>query len=243
MTQIFFSARKLNLFKKNSALNRGHRYSAMAVCDAHTVWGNGVGGWRMYLPSRSDEPPQIDWRENSRHAKAGHSILSTGPFLSVQTENGTGPGDTTRRVGASVQLNVRVQCTDWIDIDRVQILVNGRARKELNFTRASHPDWFGNGVVKFERTIDVPLTEDAHLIVVAAGEHSNLATGYGTSGQARNHPFAYHNPIFVDVDGGGFTPNGDTLGWPLPVKKISVEDAKKMLVERGLPEVTELPGS
>ena len=34
-------------------------------------------------------------------------------------------------------------------------------------------------------------------------------------------PFAYHNPIFVDVDGHGFTPNGDTLGWPLPVKKIS----------------------
>ncbi len=37
-------------------LNRGHRYAGMAVCDAHTVWGNGVGGWRMYMPSASDEP-------------------------------------------------------------------------------------------------------------------------------------------------------------------------------------------
>ncbi|MDO8630630.1 MAG: carboxypeptidase regulatory-like domain-containing protein, partial [Phycisphaerales bacterium] len=29
-------------------LNRGHRYAAMAVNDAHSVYGNGVGGWRMY---------------------------------------------------------------------------------------------------------------------------------------------------------------------------------------------------
>ncbi len=209
-------------------LNRGHRYAAMAVCDAHSVYGNGTGGWRMYMPSRSDEPPQIDWRENSRHAKAGHSILTTGPFLSVQTSDGTGPGDTTRAT-AGVQLRVKVQCTDWIDIDRVQILVNGRAVPALNFTRASHPDWFSAGVVKFDRTIEVPLSEDAHLIAVVAGEKSDLSIGYGTSAQAEIKPFAYHNPIFVDVDSGGFTPNGDTLGFPLPVKKLSVEEAKAML--------------
>jgi hypothetical protein len=76
------------------------------------------------------------------------------------------------------------------------------------------------------------LKEDAHLIVVAAGEKSNLSTGYGTSGQAKITPFAYHNPIFVDLDGNGFTPNEDTLDWPLPVKKISVEEAKRMLADR-----------
>ena len=212
-------------------LNRGHRYAAMAVCDSHTVWGNGVGGWRMYLPSASDDPAKIDWRENCRHAKAGHSILTTGPFLSVRTEDGTGPGDTTRAT-AGVKLRVKVQCADWFDIDRVQVLVNGRPRPDLNFTRTSHPDWFGDGVVQFERTLDVPLAEDAHLIVVAVGEKSDLAIGYGTSPQAKMRPLAYHNPIFVDVDGGGFTPNGDTLDWPLPVKKISVQDAKKLLAER-----------
>jgi hypothetical protein len=215
-------------------LNRGHRYSAMAVCDAHSVWGNGTGGWRMYMPSASDEPAKIDWRENSRHAKAGRSILTTGPFLTVQTETGAGPGDTTRAT-SGVKLRVKAQCTDWIDIDRVQILVNGRAVPALNFTRESHPEWFGGGVVKFDRTLEVPLSEDAHLIVVATGEKSTLATGYGTSSQAKIRPFAYHNPIFVDVDGGGFTQNGDALGWPLPVRKISVEDAKRMLAERGLP--------
>ena len=33
------------------------------------------------------------------------------------------------------------------------------------------------------------------------------------------HPTAISNPIFVDVDGGGFKANGDTLGHPLPVKE------------------------
>jgi hypothetical protein len=135
------------------------------------------------------------------------------------------------RAGASVSLQIKVQCTDWIDIDRVQILVNGRARSDLNFTRASHPQWFGNGVVKFDRAVKVDLSEDAHLIVVATGEKSDLSVGYGTSSQGTIRPFAYHNPIFVDVDGGGFTPNGDTLGYPLPVKGISVEEAKQMLQE------------
>lgn len=208
-------------------LNKGHRYVGVAVCDAHSVYGNGTGGWRMYMPSASDEPAKIDWRENSRHAKEGRSYLTTGPFLQVQTEDGTQPGGTVRATGG-VKLKVRVQCTDWIDIDRVQVLVNGRQEPKLNFTRATHPTWFASGVVKFDRVIDVPLAEDAHLIVVAAGENFDLKTGYGTSAQSRIKPIAYHNPIWADVDGGGFKPNGDTLGWPLTTK-VSLDEARALL--------------
>lgn len=209
-------------------LNRGHRYAAMAVCDAHAIYGNGVGGWRMYMPSKSDKPGEIDWRENSRHAKAGRSILTTGPFLQVSTEDGTLPGGTTRAPGGT-KLKIKVQCTDWIDIDRVQVLVNGRQEPKLNFTRQSHPRMFKDGVVKFDEELSVPLDEDAHLIVVAIGENHDLSTGYGTSSQARIKPCAYHNPIFVDVDGSGFKPNGDLLGWPLPTRGVSVEEAKAAL--------------
>lgn len=208
-------------------LNKGHRYVGVAVCDAHSVYGNGTGGWRMYMPSASDEPAKIDWRENVRHAKEGRSYLTTGPFLQVQTDDGTLPGGTVRATGG-VKLKVRVQCTDWIDIDRVQVLVNGRAEPKLNFTRATHPTWFANGVVKFDRVIDVPLSEDAHLIVVAAGENFDLKTGYGTSAQAKIKPIAYHNPIWADVDGGGFKPNGDTLGFPLTTK-VSLDEARALL--------------
>ncbi|MGV3753846.1 MAG: CehA/McbA family metallohydrolase [Verrucomicrobiota bacterium] len=209
-------------------LNRGHRYWATAVCDAHTVYGNGVGGWRMYFPSASDKPNEIEHEEIARHAKAGRSYLTTGPFLQVTTEDGIQPGGETRATG-SIKLKVKVQCTDWIDIDRVQVLVNGRQEPKLNFTRKSHPKMFADGVVKFDQTLEVGLSEDSHLIVVAMGENSDLSTGYGTSSQAKIRPCAYHNPIFVDADGGGFKPNGDLLGWPLPTKGMKVEEVRALL--------------
>jgi hypothetical protein len=211
-------------------LNRGHRYAAMAVNDSHSIYGNGTGGWRMYMPSKSDEPREIDWRENSRHAKAGRSVLTTGPFLRVRTTDGVMPGAEVRSPGG-VKLEVHVQCADWIDIDRVQVLVNGFPEPALNFTRKSHPAFFQDGVVKFDRVIEVPLTHDAHLIVVVIGEGFDLSKGYGTSTQGTIRPCAYHNPIFVDTDNDGFTANGDSLGWPLPVKKVTVAEARKLLGE------------
>ncbi|MBM3832310.1 MAG: hypothetical protein FJ403_03335 [Verrucomicrobia bacterium] len=212
-------------------LNRGHRLVGMAVSDAHSVHGNGVGGWRMYMPSVSDVPNQIDWRENSRHAKAGRSILTTGPFLEVTAPDGHGPGSEVRSSGG-ITLKVRVQCTDWIDIDRVQVLVNGRPEPKLNFTRRTHPDAFERGVVKFEREIHVPLTEDAHIIVVAYGENGDLSFGYGSSDQAKLKPCAFNNPIYVDVDGRGFKANGDMLDYPLMTKRYTIEQARRILERR-----------
>lgn len=212
-------------------LNRGHKYWGIAVSDAHRVHGNGVGGWRTYVQSSTDQPAKLNWRELSRNSKAGRMILTTGPYLEVTTEDGIVAGGQTRGNGG-VKLNVRVQCTDWIDIDRVQVLVNGRQRPDLNFTRKSHAKMFQDGVVKFDQTIDVPLSEDAHLIVVAYGENFDLKTGYGTSAQASIKPCAYNNPIFIDVDGNGFKPNGDLLDYPLPVKGIKAEDVKAMLEKR-----------
>jgi hypothetical protein len=215
-------------------LNRGHRYTSIAVSDAHRVHGNGVGGWRSYISSSTDEPQKLDWKELIRNAKAGRVMITNGPFLQVTAEDGTVPGGSTRAQG-SINLNVKVQCTDWIDIDRIQVLVNGRQPKELNFTRVSHPDWFGDGVVKFDRTIEVMLSQDSHLIVAAVGEGSDLSVGYGSSWQAHMHPSGYINPIWVDVDGGGFTPNGDQLGWDLPVgSRMPLEKVRQMLRKAGL---------
>jgi hypothetical protein len=185
----------------------------------------------MYMPSASDEPAKIDWRENARAAKAGCSYLTTGPFLQVSTLKGERPGATVRAEGGSVTLKVSVQCTDWIGIDRVQVLVNGRAPAELNFTKATHPALFKEGVLKFEREIQISLKEDAHLIVVACSEHTDLQTGYGSSSQSANRPLAYNNPLYVDVDGNGFQPNGDPLGFTHSGKKVTVEDAKQFLAQ------------
>jgi hypothetical protein len=221
-------------------LNQGHRLVAVGVADAHSVYGNGVGCWRLYLPSSTDEPAKIDWAELAPHAKAGHLVLSTGPFLEVTTQNGKIAGDDDRSTGG-IDLTVRVQCTDWMDIDRVQVLVNSKPDPTLNFTRTSHPQMFKDGVVKFAEKIHVPLQSDAHLIVVAIDEDGHQAIGYGTSDYAKMRPCAYNNPIYVDADGNGFKPNYDTLGFDLPVGRQTADKAKAQLVKAGLMQAEPTP--
>ncbi len=217
-------------------LNQGHRLRAVAVCDAHSVYGNGVGTWRTYLPSTTDDPAKVDWREMSRAAKAGRSYLTTGPFMTVVARSNAGecgPGDDLASADGALTLRVRVLCTDWLDVDRVQVLVNGRAVPEANFTRASHPDWFGAGTVKFDREFPVKLAADAHVIVVAVGENSSLVACYGTSPQGVMRPMAYNNPFYVDLGGDGWKPNRDTLGHELPVSNLTADKVRTLL---GLPE-------
>ncbi len=209
-------------------LNQGHRLVAVGVADAHSVYGNGVGCWRGYIPSNTDEPAKIDWAELSPRVKQGNMVLTTGPFLEVTTQNGKIAGDDDRATGG-IDLKVRVQCTDWIDIDRVQVLVNSKADPKLNFTRAANPKMFQDGVVKFEQTLHVPLQQDAHLIVVAIDEDGDSKVGFGTSDYAKMRPCAYNNPIYVDADGGGFKPNGDTLGYDLPTMGMTADKAKALL--------------
>ncbi|MEM7697802.1 MAG: CehA/McbA family metallohydrolase [Verrucomicrobiota bacterium] len=209
-------------------LNRGVTVWGIGVADAHHVHGNGVGSWRTYIPSSTDSPSRIDWREMSRHAKAGRMILTSGPFLEVETGSGAIAGGQDRSSG-EVELDVKVQCPSWLDIDRVQVLVNGYQHPDYNYTRETHADMFSDEVVKFDHTLSIDLSEDAHLIVVAIGENSNLQLGYGSSTQSSIQPCAYNNPIFIDVDGGGFQPNYDELGHPLPVSNLSVEKVEALL--------------
>ncbi len=198
-------------------LNQGRHVWCVAVSDAHRVFGgSGVGGWRTYVPSSTDEPSDIDPTEVIRNSKAGQMMITNGPFLEVATDQGLPIGSRLTSPGG-VTLRVRVQTPNWIDIDRVQVLVNSRPLPKHNYTRSSHGQLFQSGVIKFEQQIRVDLPRDAHLIVVASGESSTLEKGWGRSPEAQMPPVAFTNPIYVDVDGNGFQPNGDTLGHPLLV--------------------------
>ena len=213
-------------FRWMQLLNQGLPIAVVSVADAHTVFDMGVGGWRTYIPSSTDNPAEIDVREIVRNAKAGRMVLSNGPFLEVTGEDGAIAGDTTR--GSDIyRLDVRVQSNTWVKVDRVVVLANGRLRHDLDFRADSHPSLFkGQGAERFRHRIPVSLAEDSHLIVVAVSEDSDLRTGYGKAWQGGMRPCAYNNPIFVDVDGNGFTPNGDTLGHPLPVGPLNPPKSK-----------------
>ncbi len=189
--------------------------------DAHYSFHE--SGWqRNYIRSATDDPAEIDTMEMVRASAAGHVVMTNGPFLEVSLrgsgEKSAGPGDTLAVPSGQAKLHVKVQCPNWFDINRVQVYVNGRPLESANFTRRNQADRFGDGVVKFEQQIPLTLEQDAHVIVAAVGEGLKMGPIMGPR-FGENMPAAVSNPIFVDVDGGGFKPNGDLLDVPLPLEK------------------------
>lgn len=200
-------------------LNQGIRTPAVHNTDAHYNF-HGSGGIRNYVRSRTDDPAEVQTIDIIHESEAGHITLTNGPFLEVRATAGDQeaiPGDDMAAAEGEIALHVRVQCPNWLDIDRVQVLVNGRAVETYNFTRATTPDRFHDGVVKFEHEFPVKLEKDAHLVVVAVHETRTVGAVMGPVWGSELIG-ACANPIFIDVDGGGWQANGDTLDHPLPVK-------------------------
>jgi hypothetical protein len=222
---LVLEGRKYNhrVFNWLQLINQGRYIPGVVNTDAHYNF-HGSGWLRNYVRSSTDDPARIDTLEIVRNVEKGHVIVTNGPYLEVEVRALAAPktaipGETLRVSGKEVELWIRVQCPNWFDVDRVQVLRNGRPDPELNWTRSSHPGAFGDtGVVRFERRVALRVEQDQHLIVVAAGEGSRLGLTMGPQHE-NDPPVALNNPIFLDVDGNGFTPNGDTLGAPLPVKE------------------------
>lgn len=202
-------------------LNQGHRIYGVVNTDAHYNY-HGSGGLRNWIQSTTDAPAEIDFMEMVHASEQGRLIMSNGPYLEATfTAADSGQtvvsGQDLEAGSGKVTAHIRVQCPNWIDIDTVFVLINGRVVEELQFTREATADRFTDDVVKFDQKIDIQLEQDAHIVVVTGHRTEVLGDVQGPSWGAQ-HPAALTNPVFVDVDGNGFAPNKDTLGYPLPVK-------------------------
>jgi hypothetical protein len=205
-------------------LNLGYRVPGVVNTDAHYTF-HGSGFLRNYVASSQDDPAEIDTMEMVHATEHGHVLMTTGPFMEVAFQAAqAGPhakgimGDDVAAPGGKAELHVRVQCANWMDINRVQVFVNGKPEESLNFTRTANADRFSDGVVKFDQKIPLTLRTDAHVVVAAIGEGLNLIAVQGPE-YGKHPPMALANPIFVDIDGNGFQPNGNQLGLPLPLPK------------------------
>jgi len=218
--------REHTVFRWLQMLNLGYRVPGVVNTDAHYNF-HGSGFLRNYLASPSDDPAKIQVADVIRASEAGRVVMTSGPFLEAVASAGgdagatagdaakpAGPGETLRAADGQVSLRIRVQCPNWFDVDRVQVFVNGRPDPKLNFTRRDQAAMFTRDVVRFEQEIAIALDRDAQLVVATVGEGSNVGLVMGPD-HAQRRPIAVTNPIFVDVDGGGFQPNGDLLGVPL----------------------------
>lgn len=218
------SRMRIPMFQWLQLLNQGHRIPGVINTDSH--YNHHGSGWRRnWFACSTDDPAKISTDEMVRQAKAGHIIMSTGPFLSVTGQSGAKPdtalpGDSLAATDGKVTLKVTVQCPNWLDVNRVQVFVNGQPSKKHNYTRRESPKLFGkiDAVKKFDSSIDVLIDRDSHLIVATIGEGMTMEKVMGTR-YGKRPPIAVSNPIFVDFDGNGFKHNEDDLGLPLPGAK------------------------
>ena len=202
-------------------LNQGRRIPGVVNTDAHYNY-HGSGWLRNWFESPTDDPADVKTIDVVHASEHGHLVMSNGPFLEVRAQSSKSDksftaGDDMTASDGTVNLHIKVQCPNWHDVNRVFVLVNGRLQPEHDFRRETHSALFHDDTVKFDESISLSLESDAHVIVVAAGEGLELGPVCGPAAGSQE-PTAVTNPIYVDVDGGGFRPNHDTLGHPLPVK-------------------------
>ncbi len=206
-------------------LNQGLRIYGVVNTDSHYNF-HGSGGLKLWIKSSTDDPAKINSDEMRDASREGHLIMSNGPYLEAtfkEAETDQEPvisGQDLVAKSRRVSAKIRVQCPNWLDVDTVIVLVNGRRSDKLTFSRDTHPSMFGKDVLKFDGTVEIELTEDAHVIVLTGHRTQVLGDIMGPM-WGTQHPTALSNPVFVDITGDGFTANKDTLAIPLPVKFVA----------------------
>lgn len=175
-----------------------------------------VGLARTYLNLGTASPTQDDLSAVATALRTGAAVASTGPLLDVAVGT-SGPGATVSGTNPSVTLTVNVWSASWVPVDEVRVVVNGALAATAPFgaTPAAN-GWTVDAADArhWSRTFTVPMSSltggKDGWIVVEAGVPLSTTGAYATGTPWNKvmkgiYPVAVTNPIFVDVDGGGYT--------------------------------------
>lgn len=190
-------------------LNRGLRVPATGASDSHGIRTSPVGYTRTCLELGMDEPPADP---ASRRALAdavrdairdGRSTVSGGHYLEVGIEDPNTPGvfvgpggvirgpfpDCTDGVGKCATIQLRLQVASWIDVDRLEVFVDGESVFSTPIGGVI-PD--AGPADRFIDTFEIPVTESSRFVVVATEADEPLRIYSG------RRPFVVSNPIYLE---------------------------------------------
>ena len=167
--------------------------------DAH--WNYHGSGWtRNWIAVPDDDPARCEVLEIVRATEAGRVVMSNGPFLTMTAAAGeakAGLGETIAAADGHVDVTVEVRCANWLDVDRVGLVVNGTMPTEFFFLREAEDDGFRDeGPLRFARTVRVPV--DGPTTIVAVCGDVTRTLGIAAGGEAaKQNPAAMTNAIYV----------------------------------------------
>ena len=156
----------------------GHRVAGTGNSDSHHALTTLVGFPRNFVQVGKDDPPAVTGQDLADAVHGLRLSVSAGPFV-------------TARLDEAGDVDVRVQAAPWVAVDRLQLVVDGEVVDTVALSGARE------SVVRFEGVLETNLDQDAFVIVVVEGDAPMDPLYPGKL------PFAFTNPLFVDVDGDG----------------------------------------
>jgi hypothetical protein len=171
-------------------LRAGRRVFAVGSSDSHGISGSPVGYPRTCLAVGTDDPRALTANLVRDQLAAGHGTVSGGIYITAAI-GGAGPGDTTTGAGVQQMVDVTVQAATWIDVDAIEVIVDGLTVDTIPIMPADAD--VANPVIRWHGQIPVQVRATGGFVVIAA---------YGTQSLEPVHPgktpFGVANPIFVN---------------------------------------------
>lgn len=258
-------------------LNRGFRVTGTAVTDTHKLIRDpgGVPCSYVRMPEGKDTIAPLDQAAFAAAVNQGRLVGTNGPLLDARlVDPDTGDeaevGETLALgAGKAMQLVVTIQTPRWYTVDKVEVFSNATSivtppgqlvetkppvafSQDVDMTEADLMPAVEGGAegARYVKTVtfDLQPGEDAYYVVLATGNKATSGDLRPIVGDAAK-ALAFTNPLFVDVDGGGWNPPLDAAKVPAPLPPAprpgSPGDlsmpvpATRALVERGLIEARE----
>lgn len=222
-------------------LNLGYRQTAIGNSDTHGMTSTEAGCPRNWVISDTDSPAFIDDQAVADAVREHRVVASYGPFLQMWVEDAVIGSDVAAE--GTVDVRIEVQAPSWIDVDRVELYENGTLIAEWDVPPGAAAPRFAEAI-SLQPTQDawyvaiamgeeslapvftpveipyIPLDEAVTgalggLTVFQTPALAGLLTPIPFPKKYAVLPYALTNPIWVDVDGGGFTPPG-RAAWAKP---------------------------
>lgn len=167
-----------------SLLRQNFYKVATANSDSHSSHET-VAFPRNYVVVARDDPAQVGVEEIVSAIKRGAVYGSTGPIIRVDID-GAGPGDTHPKNAG--MLNIHIDHAPWVPVAQIRVWLNGELWQTLPVDKAG------------TTSLPVVVERDSFVFVEVYGQaqqmYARLLPGFT--------PFAFANPVFMDVAGDGW---------------------------------------
>ncbi len=210
-------------------IGRGQVSTGTAVTDTHTRFGRVMGGVPrtfVFVDDDKDSATTFDAAHFVSAVNGGRAIGTNGPFVTVEAVSDGGEraqiGEVLYTAGQEVTLEVTIQIPEWVHVDRIEMLMNPEDAVtdgiEYNTSPIEPTETFpvsfaqnnlvtvagagANAHRRYEKTVEITVEpeEDSYVVFFVRGTSGM----YPVLPDDEIEPFAFTNPVFLDVDGGGY---------------------------------------